>query len=281
VRVHGEHGRDVDDLDGNSRKHQWLRRLYRPFVSRYVALSSELSRYLVDNVGVPRYRVTLLCNGVDAQRFHPAPGGRAPIPGCPFTDPTLWVVGTVGRMQGVKDQVGLARAFVRALELEPALRNRLRLVMVGDGPLRAQSLAVLDVAGMSDLAWLPGARDDVPQVMRGLDCFVLPSLAEGISNTILEAMASGLPVLATDVGGNAELVTAGQTGELVPAGDPTALAQHLVVLAGDPLRAAALGRAGRVEVERRFSLQAMVAGYRALYDGELERERSRRARQPA
>jgi glycosyltransferase involved in cell wall biosynthesis len=125
---------------------------------------------------------------------------------------------------------------------------------------------VLDAAGVGSLAWMPGARADVPDVMRGLDCFALPSLAEGISNTILEAMACSLPVLATDVGGNAELVVAGQTGRLVPAGDVEALAAGLVDMAGDPARAAAMGRSGRERVERHFGLPAMVAAYQALYD---------------
>ena len=111
------------------------------------------------------------------------------------------IVGTVGRMQQVKDQPMLVRAFVQALQWQPALRDRLRLVLVGDGPLKAQCEALLADAGMTALAWLPGERQDVADVMRGLDCFALPSLAEGISNTILEAMASGLPVVATDVGG--------------------------------------------------------------------------------
>jgi glycosyltransferase involved in cell wall biosynthesis len=107
--------------------------------------------------------------------------------------------------------------------------------------------------------------------MRGLDAFVLPSRAEGISNTILEAMATALPVLATRVGGNAELVEEGRTGLLVPAGDVQAMAQALVTLASAPAAAAALGRAGRERVERRFSLQAMVGAYQRLYDGLLQR----------
>jgi glycosyltransferase involved in cell wall biosynthesis len=102
--------------------------------------------------------------------------------------------------------------------------------------------------------------------MRGLDCFVLPSLAEGISNTILEAMATGLPVLATAVGGNADLVDAGRTGELVPAGDTEALARGLLAMAADRQRARAQGRAGRARVEGRFSLPAMVGAYQALYE---------------
>ena len=272
ARVHGEHGRDVEDLDGSSRRHQLVRRLYRPFVHRYVALSQDLAGYLQQRVGVPAGRIAQIHNGVDTERFHPAPGpGRAPLPGCPFTDPGLFVAGTVGRMQAVKDQVLLARAFVRALELAPALRGRLRLVLVGEGPLRASCQAVLGDAGLGGCAWLPGERADVPDVMRGLDAFVLPSKAEGISNTILEAMSSALPVLATRVGGNAELVEEGRTGTLVPAGDVQAMAQALVALASAPAAACALGRAGRERVEQRFSLQAMVAAYQRTYDELLGR----------
>lgn len=266
ARVHGEHGRDIDDPEGTVRRYQWMRRAYRPFVQRYVALSGDLAAYLRDRVGVPAGRITQIINGVDIERFHPAPSGRLPAPGCPFGDSDLFVVGTVGRMMTVKAQPLLARAFVRALALAPALRPRLRLALVGDGPLRAEAEAVLAEGGVRDLAWLPGERSDVPDVMRGLDAFALPSLAEGISNTILEAMASGLPVLATRVGGNHELVADGSTGRLVPAGDVEALAQGLVALASDPAAAAAQGRAGRRRVEERFSLPAMVAAYATLYD---------------
>jgi len=265
VRIHGEHGRDADDPDGSRRRYQWLRRAYRPFVHQHVALSRELECYLENKVGVPRKRIAQIHNGVDVHRFARAESTRVAPPGCPFTDPSLFVIGTVGRMQTVKAQPLLAQAFVRALQMQPLLRERLRLVMVGDGPLRAEAQSVLDVAGVSHLAWLPGERADVPDVMRGLDCFALPSLAEGISNTILEAMASGLPVLATDVGGNAELVVAGQTGRLVPAGDVEALTAGLVDMAASPV-AATMGRAGRERVQEHFSLPAMVAAYQALYD---------------
>lgn len=269
VRIHGEHGRDVDDLDGTSRHYQRVRRLYSPFVRRYVALSRDLAGYLQGPVGIAPGRVEQIYNGVDAERFAPPAGCPLPIPGAPFAAPAQWLVGTVGRMQTVKHQTLLARAFVRALELAPPLRDAARLVMVGEGPLRAQCQGVLEAAGAGALAWLPGERADVAQVMRGLNCFVLPSLAEGISNTILEAMATSLPVIATRVGGNAELVDDGRTGEVVPPDDVEALAQALVRLAAEPVRAAAMGRAGRTEVERRFSLQAMVDAYQALYDREL------------
>ena len=274
IRIHGEHGRDVADLDGSNRLHQWNRRAMRPFVQHWVALSRELQGYLAGPIGVPPKRLMRICNGVDSLHFRPAAGPRPPVAGCPFTGTGLWLVGTVGRMQTVKNQTALAQAFVQLLQRRPALRERVRLVMVGDGPLRAASRTLLDAAGVGELAWLPGERGDVADVMRGLDCFVLPSLAEGISNTILEAMSSGLPVLATDVGGNADLVQAGQTGLLVPA-DVQALASGLERLAADPAASAAMGRAGRARVEREFSLDAMVAAYHGLYDSLLARHADR------
>jgi sugar transferase (PEP-CTERM/EpsH1 system associated) len=209
-------------------------------------------------------RITRIVNGVDTKRFHP-PGQRALLVDCPFGhDRRHVVVGAVGRLQAVKNQVDLARAFVRALDLAPALRSRLRLVITGDGPLRPSVEGILAPAGVSELAWLTGARDDVPEVLRALDVFVLPSLGEGISNTILEAMATGLPVIATDVGGNRELVEDGRTGVLVPAGDVDALAAAIVRYA-DETTARAAGLAARERVLRLFSLDAMVANYASLY----------------
>lgn len=268
VRIHGEHGRDVDDLHGSSRHHQRLRRLYAPFVHRFVALSKDLAGYLQAPVGIAPQRIMQIYNGVDADKFSPA-AAPVPITGCPFAAPVHWLVGTVGRMASVKDQTLLARAFARAVALDPAFGARARLVMVGEGPLRAQARAILDEAGVGALAWLPGERADVADVMRGLNCFALPSLAEGISNTILEAMATGLPVLATNVGGNAELVASGRTGLVVPAASVDTMAQALLRLAADPQGCTDMGRAGRAEVEGRFSMQAMVAAYQGLYDRQL------------
>lgn len=272
VRIQSEHGRDVDDLDGSNIIYQWVRRAYNPFVSRWIALSRDLETYLTGRVGIPVRKVTQIYNGVDAGRFHPAADAAGAVPsaptisGCPFIRPEHWLVGTVGRMQTVKNQTLLARAFIRALELAPELRPRLRLVMVGDGPLRAEAQALLTAANVAELAWLPGERHDIPKVLRGLDCFVLPSLAEGISNTILEAMASGLPVIATRVGGNPELVSEGRTGALVPASDPEAMAQAIIAYAQAHEQARSAGQEGRAEVERRFSLDAMVGAYGSIYD---------------
>ena len=271
VRIHGEHGRDIGDLDGSNVRYQRMRRFYKPFVHQYIALSRDLAGYLERKVRVPVEDIAQIYNGVDTERFSPAPDGPRTIAGCPFDPAVHWLVGTVGRMQIVKDQVMLARAFVRVIELAPALRGKIRLVMVGDGPLRAESQSILDAAGLTELAWLPGERSDIADVMRGLHAFVLPSLAEGISNTILEAMASGLAVLATAVGGNADLVLQGETGVIVPAGEPQKMAQAVLELAANPERARAMGDAGRQRVLSTFSMQSMVAAYRSVYDHQFRR----------
>ncbi len=278
VRIHGEHGRDVDDLDGSSRRHQWIRRIYRPFIHHHVALSADLARYLTEKTGLSESRVEKIHNGVDIVRFRPAESGRKSISDCPFNDKSLFVLGTVGRMQDVKAQTILARAFVQAIQRWPVLSETLRLVMVGEGPLRAKSKALLDKVGLSHLAWLPGERVDVPDVMAGLDCFVLPSLAEGISNTILEAMATGIPVIASEVGGNTELVLDGETGITVPAGDVDALAAAMLSLSCHPQRSTAMGLAGRKRVEEKFSLPVMVMKYQLMYERLLSDRASRLAR---
>ena len=264
IRIHGEHGRDVDDLDGRNRKYRLVRRVHRPFVDQYVALSRDLVRYLTEAIGVSPAIVEHIVNGVDTSSFTPVVE-RAVLPGSPFAGRDLWVFGTVGRLQAVKNQMHLARAFVRALAIEPALRDSARLVIVGDGPLRAEVQAILADGHATDLAWLPGERDDIADVLRALDVFVLPSRAEGISNTILEAMASGLPILATDVGGNRELVTR-ETGMLVAPDDVEALAQGLLHYARDRAAAKAAGRAGRTRVEQVHSLDRMTARYATLYE---------------
>ncbi len=265
VRIHGEHGRDVADLDLARRKYRLVRRAYRPFVHHFVALSHDIESYLRDGVGVAAARVTHIFNGVDTERFRPSSAGTAPIPGCPFRGAGLFIVGTVGRMEAVKDPANLARAFVAALARAPGARERLRLVMVGDGPQRREAEGIVAEAGAGDLAWFAGERADVPDVLRGLDCFALPSLAEGISNTILEAMASGLPVVATRVGGNADLMVEGMTGRLVPRANAAALADAILGYFADPAAARRHGKAGRHHVEQEFSLDRMVRRYERLY----------------
>jgi sugar transferase (PEP-CTERM/EpsH1 system associated) len=266
VRIHGEHGRDADDLDGTNTRRQLVRRLHRPFVHQYITVSRDLAQYLREKIHVPPSRIAQIMNGVDSSLFQPVGGQRDAVPEPGFCGPEHFVIGTVGRMQEVKDQLTLARAFVRLVQLMPGAGQRLRLVMVGEGPLRERVRAALAEAGLERHAWLPGKRDDVARIMRSFDLFVLPSLAEGISNTILEAMATGLPVLATAVGGNLELVREGKTGTLVPRDDPESMAVALRAYAENAELCRRQGREARRIIESDFSMDAMVNGYMAMYD---------------
>ncbi len=266
ARVHGEHGWDMVDLHGSNLKYNLLRRICRPLIKRYIPLSRDLEYWLRNKVAVPKHKICRIYNGVDTQRFYPASNGRDSLPETNFAQPDSFVIGTVGRMHAVKDQLTLVRAFILLRRFSTEICTRLRLVLAGDGPLREQARALLEYAGATDGVWLAGSRDDVPQIMRGLDVFVLPSLNEGISNTILEAMACGLPVVATRVGGNPELVVGGQTGMLVPPSNPKAIAEVLLGYFRDKATRRSHGQAGHNRVKREFSLEAMVSHYMAVYD---------------
>jgi glycosyltransferase involved in cell wall biosynthesis len=141
--------------------------------------------------------------------------------------------------------------------------------MVGDGALRDEARQLLERAGVHDRVWFAGERADVAEIMRGLDCFVLPSLAEGVSNTVLEAMASGLPVVATRVGGNSELIESGMTGMLVPAANTDAMAQAMLGYFSDRITARRHAKAALRVVEARFSLARMLADYAGVYERAL------------
>ena len=266
VRIHGEHGHDVNDVDNGRQRYRVLRRLFAPLVTHWVTVSALLQDYLTTQVGIAPARVRRLCNGVDTRRFTPVRDRqRAVLAGAPFAPNGRFIIGTIGRMQAVKDQLTLAHAFIEVLRLRPDWRARVALVMVGDGPLREHAQRLLAEADLADIVWLPGTRSDTPALLNALDLFVLPSLAEGISNTILEAMACAVPVLATRVGGNPELVVEGVTGQLVARADPAALAHLLVSYVEDPARAVAQGVAARARIESDFSLAGMIERYAQLY----------------
>lgn len=268
VRIHGEHGWSSEDPEGRRRRYQYVRRLYRPFVSRYVALSRHLEEYLERDVGVPGQRVWQMYNGVDTERFMPAEV-RRPLEGCPFVDPKDFLVGWVGRLDPVKDLPSLLRALRRAKQRSPIVAQHLRLVVVGDGAMRGALEQLTGELGLRDSVWFAGERADVAAIMQGLDCFALCSLGEGVSNTILEAMATRLPIVATRVGGNSELIESEMTGLLVPPADADALAAALLRYLTDPVLARRHAKAARRVAETRFSLTRMVADYGGLYENAL------------
>ena len=264
--VHGEHGWDVDNLVGKKWKPALLRRMHSPLVKRYVTVSKHLEQFLIERVGISASRISQIYNGVDTNRFRPA--SQRPDHWLPpeFRGEGMILIGTVGRIQPVKDHATLLRAFSVLVTNRPDLRHRLRLTIIGDGPLLSDLRSLADSLKISALTWFPGSLDVIPDVLRSLDVFVLPSLNEGISNTILEAMASGIPVVATTVGGNVELVEDGVCGRFFSPRDIAALSQLLLEYALDSSLRQAHGHAARQIALKRFSLSAMVTRYEAMYD---------------
>jgi glycosyltransferase involved in cell wall biosynthesis len=246
------------------------RRLAYRWVSRratMVAVSEDLKRFIVENVGIASNRITVLYNGVDVPPT-PAP---ADIEACrsemnlPETDR---VVGVVGNLYPVKGHQYLIDAIPAVLEKCPDTS----FVFAGRGQLESELKHQVNRLGLSKRVHFLGLRQDIPRILALLDVFVLPSLSEGLSMAILEAMMAEKPVIATRVGGNPEIVLDGETGLLVPPKDSHALAASLIALLKDRDLATQFGGKGRRRAERQFSLQTMVSAYQSLYDECLRTE---------
>ncbi len=263
-RVHGEHGWDLTDIAGQNRKYVLLKRLFKTVIQQYICLSKEGQRYLQHTVGVPAKRLSVICNGVDTERFSPAARAQSSLPGL-LANSDRVIFGTVGRIADVKNQQLLVTAYIAQCQQNPDFRNNTALVLIGDGQQRSMFQQQLTEAGLTEQCWLPGDRSDIAQLLPGLSVFVLPSLAEGISNTILEAMACGVPVIASDVGGNPELVQSGHTGWLFQSGDQTQLMQLLQQCQQTAPELAQIGLNARAAALQQFSLNSMVAAYRRQY----------------
>jgi sugar transferase (PEP-CTERM/EpsH1 system associated) len=267
--IHAERGRDASDPLGRSRKYRRMRRWLLPFIDRYVTVSADLQNWLMRDVHIPSARITAIPNGIETRLYDAGRSSR--------TDRRLLrtfapagsiLIGTVGRLDPVKDQLGLIDAFLQLCQQLPEWRARLRLVLIGEGPQRELLEARIGSHDLSTQVLLLGNRSDVAALLGELDIFVLSSIAEGMPGAILEAMASSLPVVATRVGGVAEVVVDGRTGTLVSPSRPEVLACALRTYVQDEALRKRHGWAGRVRVESQFSLSAMLTGYMALY-GEM------------
>lgn len=270
-RIHGEHGREISDIEGNDKKGIWLRRAHRPFVNKFVAVSKDLQGWLIRDVGIQADKVVQIYNGVDGTRFTPCGDARHTLPLAGFAAPGDFVIGAVGRLDPVKDHATLLQSVSDLLRRHPTRAARIRLVVVGGGPMLQEHERFVAEHGLHRHVWFAGDRGDVANLLHCFDIFVQPSLAEGISNTVLEAMACGLPVIASEVGGNVELVEEGVSGRLVPKQDAEALSRAMEAYLLEPGLIEAHGREGRRRMEQQFSLDAMVDGYLNLYDGLMAR----------
>lgn len=267
-RIHAEHGWDVSDPGGSNLKNRRNRRLMAPFVQDFVAVSDQVRDYLRDIIQVPPARIQLITNGVDTHRFRPAQSDEPWPEGLPFQRGEHLLVGTVGRLDPVKDQSRLIEAFAQLQFLDDETCRRARLVLVGEGPLRQALGEQVAQRGLQDRVWFAGQRQDVPAMLRALDVFVLNSVTEGTSCALQEALATGMAIVATTVGGNAAVLGEGAAGHLVPPSDTMALAQGLRLALAQRLDASARQaqqEAARARAMYAYSLQAMLARYESLF----------------
>jgi sugar transferase (PEP-CTERM/EpsH1 system associated) len=262
VAIHSEHGYIPSTASGLPARQRIIRRAAYAMADAVFCVSEELRNYHARQAWLAPEKISVLHNGVDTTRYSPQPDlRRAARERLQISDSTL-VLGIVSRLVPIKDHATLFRAAER-------LRDRkidVRVLVAGSGPerqrLEAQVEASPALAGR--VAFL-GASENVPEIINALDIFVLPSLTEGMSNTILEAMSCSIPVVATRVGGNPELVQEGRTGLLFSPGDDAQLAAQIELLASSEELRRDYGAAARRRVLEDFSLDQMLDNYRALY----------------
>jgi glycosyltransferase involved in cell wall biosynthesis len=237
---------------------------YRWGVDRYIAISNAIKQIMVAQ-GVAPDRIAVVHSGIDISRFDVVRADPA------LRDefrlkPDQPVIGNVAHMADHKGQRYLLEAAPEVLREFP----RARFVIVGDGELRYDLEARVARLGIEDSVIFAGFRTDVPQLLKFFDVFVMPSHMEGLCTSIMDAMAAGVPVIASDVGGIPEIVENEKNGLLVPPRDASALAAAIIRLLRNRGEAARFAAAGRSTVEKKFTVNTMVAGNTSVYEEVLE-----------
>lgn len=241
---------------------EWPNRLLAPITDAFIAVAEPHGRYLSRHEGCPARKVRVIPNGVDPERFHPR-WPNAELRGAIGVPDGVPVVGIVAALRPEKRH----DVFLEAAALVRSAVGQCGFLVVGDGPERERLEALARQRGLDGAVHFLGTRDDVPEVLALMDVVLLTSQMEANPVSILEAMASEKPVVATRVGSVPETVRHGVTGMLVPPGDAGEIAAATVELLAQPDRAAAMGRAGREEVLAHWSIDRMVQGYEDLIAG--------------
>jgi glycosyltransferase involved in cell wall biosynthesis len=264
-----EHGRDYPDY--RRWKRVWANRLLLSRKDRFVAVGEYVRRALIDYEGLPASRVQVVHNGRDLDRYDPAHPLRGVVRAELGLAPGDFVIIQVARLNRLKDHPTALRAMRELAGRQPFAR----LLLVGDGEDRSELERLIDELDLRQVVRLLGSRDDVPRLLQAADAFLLTSISEGIPLTLIEAMATGLPCVATRVGGVPEVVDDGESGLLAESGNDAQLASHLNALASDALLGRRIGQTGCERVATRFGATQMHVRYRTLYE-ELAATSSRR-----
>ena len=253
VRIHAEHGRDGEYDERVRQRRTLVRKLVLPFVNHFVVVSPDLHQWAQDSLQLRPPKLQFVYNGIDTVAFA---CNRQIDPAQPFT------FIAVGRLAEVKNHLLLIDAFAR---LQTQVPQQARLQIVGDGPMREALANHITQLNLQQDVTLLGNRDDIPRLMCDADAFVLSSNYEAMPMTALEAMASGLPVIATDVGGVSNIVRHNVTGLLVPASDPEALANAMQQVMARTNDIIAMARRGQQVTNETYSADAMKRHYLQLY----------------
>ncbi|MGB8543307.1 MAG: glycosyltransferase [Candidatus Acidiferrales bacterium] len=262
IAIHSEHGYELDMLAGLPTRRRLFRRAAYSMASAVFAVTRELRDFHAHQAWVSPDRIRVIYNGVDTRRFQPQPHMRFSLRQKFGLPQSRFIVGTVGRIVDIKDHPTLLRA------IEIMLRGGVdaHALIVGSGPeLERNQQLVRDSSALSGRVTFIGSSDEVPELLNAMDAFALTSISEGMSNTLLEAMASGLPVVVTSVGGNPEVVVEGSTGCLFQPRDAETLASRLALLASQNNLRSSYGAEARERVVTSFGLERMLDDYSQLY----------------
>lgn len=258
-RLHAEHGRGMSERLGTHAKYNLLRRLVSPLIETFVTVTDDMQCWLHDTVGIRRNKILLIPNGIDVDKFYPASEVRA----------GSFVIGTVGRLDPIKAQSDLITAYASLRTKFKDSPVSFRLVIAGDGPLRQRLKEQAQEMGIEDAVDFCGARTDIADVLRSLDVFVLPSLSEAAPITMLEAMACGLAVIGTDVGGVRDLIGDNSRGMIVAPSDPAAITAALSAYLQDQELRRAHGEGARQFMLDNYNIEHTVVRYQQLYSSAL------------
>ena len=260
VVIHSEHGYELDMFAGLPMRRRLFRRAAYPMTDAIFAVTRELRNFHARQAWIATERMGVMYNGVDTQRFVPNQEARIAMRRELGLPEKSFVIGAVGRLVPIKDH----QTLLKAAALLSASGIDVRVLLVGSGPER-EKLQRQAADGMQSRVCFVGDSSRVPEMLNAMDVFALPSLNEGMSNTLLEAMACGLPVLATNVGGNPEIVENNINGCLFEPGDVAWLGAKLKFLAQDPALIHQLGTSARNRAIESFSLSRMLENYRSFY----------------